>query len=166
MLCQDCRKRVANVHFTQIVNHNKVEMYLCDQCAKEQGQFNFGPPLSINDFFSGIVGLNNTAAYIPQASQCLVCNNCGMSFEEFQKHGKIGCSHCYEIYGERLNPILKRLHGNIEHHGKVPGKAFKGMHKSKEVEKLRELLNKAVKNEEYEKAAEIRDQIKNLEVEL
>ena len=163
MLCQICQKRVGNVHFTQVINNNKVEMYICEQCARENGQFSFGLPLNINDFFSGIIGIDNTNQFIPKLNSP-VCEKCGMSYEEFQKTGKVGCENCYNSYGERLNPLIKRLHGSLEHNGKIPGRISKSIKVSKDIDILKEQLNNAVKNEEYEKAAEIRDKIKGLEV--
>lgn len=163
MLCQNCQKRIANVHFTQIINNNKVEIYVCEQCARDKGQFSFVSPLNISDFFSGIMGIDNTNQYIPQVTS-VVCKKCGMSYEEFQKTGKMGCESCYEAFGERMKPLIKRLHGSSEHIGKLPGRVSKSIKVSKEIDKLKEQLNNAIKNEEYEKAAEIRDKIKSFEI--
>lgn len=163
MLCQNCQKRVANVHFTQMINNNKVEMYICEYCARENGQSSFGLPLNINDFFSGIINIDNSKSLIPNSTR-RICEKCGMSYEEFQKTGKVGCGNCYDSYGERLNPLIRRLHGSLEHTGKVPVRISKTIKVTKEIDILREELNNAVKKEEYEKAAQIRDQIKGLEV--
>ena len=162
MLCQNCNKRPATVHFTQVINDNKIEMYLCEQCAREKGQFSFETPMGINDFFSSLMGLGSFGNYKRQVPSGDVCNKCGMSYEEFLKSGKFGCSNCYEIYGNRLESILKRLHGNFTHQGKIPRKNFKEISNIKEIDRLKELLEKAIKEEEYEKAAEIRDRIKSL----
>lgn len=162
MLCQNCKKRIADVHFTQIINNKKIEMYLCEQCASEKGQVSFTLPLNLNKFLSGFVGAD-AESYINTAPKAMVCKKCGMSFDEFQRTGKLGCGECYKTYGERLKSVLKRLHGNVEHSGKVPAKLSKSLSTSKEVERLKELLNKAVQCEEYEKAADIRDRIKAIE---
>lgn len=166
MLCQQCQKRPANVHLTKIVNSDKVEMYLCDQCAKEKSQFGiggFGPSLNINDFLSGFIGLGHGDSHMDIQSKESRCEICGMSFEDFRRTGKMGCKNCYNNYGDRLKPILKRLHGNYEHTGKAPAGISKVLEASKELDRLKELLAKAVQNEEYEKAAEIRDRIKEME---
>lgn len=162
MLCQNCQKRVANVHFTQLIGNKKVEMYLCEQCAREKGHMTFMSPVSINDFLAGFINLD-TVPHLTSEPRRTTCEVCGASYEEFQSSGKIGCGNCYEIFGDKLDPILRRLHGNVEHSGKVPAKLSAGLKASKEIEKLRILLNKAVQNEEYEKAAEIRDRIKAIE---
>ncbi|MCX7921077.1 MAG: UvrB/UvrC motif-containing protein [Clostridia bacterium] len=167
MLCQHCQKRIANVHFTQVVNNKKVEAYICEHCAKEKGQLNFGTPLSISDFFSGLMGFGDTVSdsYVTAVPKQQVCEKCGMSYEGFQKSGKLGCNNCYGIYGDKLQPLLKRLHGSAEHHGKVPKKVLEDVKVTKEIGQLKQLLNIAIQNEEYEKAAELRDKIKSLEVE-
>ena len=160
MLCQKCQKRVANIQVTQIVNNNKQVIYLCEHCAREEGKFITGSPLSVNDFFSSMIGFPVRTSV---GEQQMVCDKCGMSYEEFKKVGKFGCENCYQVYGEKLTPLLKRLHGNLQYHGKLPKKVSEGVKVSREIEYLKEQLNNAVKNEEYEKAAEIRDRIRELE---
>ena len=88
-----------------------------------------------------------------------------MSYDDFQKTGKLGCGECYNVFSERLEPLLKRIHGNSEHHGKTPKKMEQSIKKYNELNDLKALLNKAIQSEEYEKAAELRDEIRKLEVE-
>lgn len=162
MLCQKCQKRVANIQFTQIVNGNKHVLYLCEHCAKDEGKISVGNPLSINDFFSGLMDFPYRTS--PQTSkEEYVCDKCNMTYEEFQKAGRFGCENCYEIFADKLLPILRRLHGNVQYHGKIPAKIYKTVQVSREINKLKELLGKAIKSEEYEKAADIRDKIRSLE---
>ena len=164
MLCQLCQKRIASVHFTQIINNNKVEMYLCEKCANEKGNANFISPLSLGDFLSGFFSTDIGGSYVAAPDVQIRCEVCGMSFSDFQSTGKIGCSNCYKIFGDKLKPIIKRLHGNVEHIGKAPSGFSSSMMKTtKEIEKLKEELNKAIQAEEYEKAALLRDKIKELE---
>lgn len=164
MQCQQCQKNVANVRFTHIINGKKVEMYLCEQCAKEKGQLGFSPQLNLFDFLWGIPGFGGSTGYEQMVQPKEVrCNVCGMSFEDFKKTGKIGCANCYRLFRENLNPILRKLHGSIEHTGKMPLKISGCISKNNELEKLREQLAMAISSEEYEKAAELRDMIRNLE---
>lgn len=164
MLCQQCQKKVANVHFTQILNGKKIEMYLCEQCANEKGQLGFSPQLNLGDFLWGFPGFGGSTGFaqVKQPEE-VRCNVCGMSFEDFRKTGKLGCGNCYRIFRENLSPILRRIHGNIEHTGKVPGKLSNCVKTTKELEILKANLTAAIGNEEYEKAAELRDRIKELE---
>lgn len=199
MLCQICQKNAANVHFTQIVNNKKIELYLCEQCAKEKGQLNIGSPFGMADFFAGLMGFGENTASLGQSQLEQHCKTCGMSYEDFQKTGKLGCGDCYKLFGDKMKPVLKRLHGNLGHTGKVPSRftvkaaeprtdetkandlkaaetkatAVKAFAASKtgavngaaslELEHLKEMLNKCIKNEEYEKAAELRDKIREIE---
>lgn len=162
MLCQKCNKRVANIKFTQIINNKTHAVYFCENCAKEEGELNIGSPLNINNFFSGLMGIPYINSLASQQTE-LVCDKCGMSYHDFQKTGKLGCSDCYTVYGEKLTPLLKRLQGNLQYHGKIPGKALNIVMASREIEKLKDFLDKAVRAEEYEEAAKLRDQIRGLE---
>lgn len=163
MLCQICQKRVANTHFTQTINNKKVEMYLCEQCSKEKGKLNFGFPLGINDFFSGFMNLGQTDSLNKTQMEKAACKKCGTSFEEFKKSGKLGCRSCYDTFSDKLAPLIKRIHGNAAHNGKVPHKLSETIRTSREIEKLKIELNKAIQREEYEKAAQLRDRIKSIE---
>lgn len=164
MLCQQCQKKVANVHFTQIINGKKVEMYLCEQCANEKGQLGFSPQLNLGDFLWGFPGFGGSAGFVQvEQPEEVRCDICGMSFEDFRKTGKLGCSNCYRLFRENLSPILRRIHGNIEHKGKVPKKVSNCVNTTKELVRLKAELTAAIGHEEYEKAAELRDRIRNLE---
>ncbi len=158
MLCQLCKKRTANVQITQIVNNNKSVMYICHQCAKEKGQLDIGAALNLANFVSGIIGnASNAQTQVEEGEKCEVC---GMSFGDVKKTGKLGCSNCYTIYGERLLPILKRIHGNTIHRGRYPERVAGEIMASRELENLKDSLSKAIELEEYEKAAVLRDRIK------
>jgi protein arginine kinase activator len=180
--------RNANVHFTEIINDKKVELYLCNECAQEASQNNLICPIDINDFFTGMIANCESSARKSNFHE-VACNKCGMSFEQFQKTGKLGCEECYKVFEKKLRPILKRLHGDLQHNGKNPcedaiseigGKVCKSANDEEaevieksvkagkpekipdEIEKLKNDLNSAIQSEEYEKAAEIRDKIKLL----
>ena len=164
MLCQQCQKRVANVYFTQIINGKKIEMYLCEKCADEKGQFGFSPQLNLGDFLWGFPGFGGSAGFA-QAEQPeeVRCDGCSMSFDDFRKSGKLGCGSCYNIFRENLSPILRRIHGNIEHTGKVPEKFLRCVETTNEIERLKAELTAAISSEKYEMAADLRDRIRDLE---
>lgn len=176
MQCQLCQKRLATVHFTNIVNNQKVEMHLCEQCANEKGQLGFGFPTlhaGINSLITGLLGFdinsNNISIqnqYLTNTPRKFKCEECGMTIDEFLKLGKLGCANCYTSFEEKLNPLIRRLQGSVEHNGKVPDRVARTASTNRKIEKLKELLNKAIEREEYEKAAELRDEIKSLEVSI
>ncbi len=162
MLCQNCGKRPAAVHFTQVINSRKVELYLCEQCAREKNAFSINVPMDIGNFFAGVTGIPAKITYANKKESRSVCKGCGENLEQFRKTGKMGCSKCYELYGDMIKPLLKRIHGSVEHTGKAPGKISESMRLTKEIGNLRKQLEDAVKREDYEKAAQLRDQIKDM----
>jgi len=91
------------------------------------------------------------------------CNVCGMSFDDFKRTGKIGCANCYNVFRDNLIPILRRLHGSTEHTGKIPAKTARSIQNENVVERLKQELAEAISKEEYERAAELRDRIRELE---
>jgi Uncharacterized protein with conserved CXXC pairs len=93
----------------------------------------------------------------------ITCPNCYTTYEEYRKTGKLGCSKCYEAFEEKLKPMLKNIYGYEEYIGKIPRQSNNDNYISNEIRILKEDLNRAVEKEEYEKAADIRDKIKELE---
>jgi len=89
-----------------------------------------------------------------------------MTFDEFRKAGRFGCAMCYSSFSEKLYPIFRRIHGNTKHVGKIPTKMGEDIAIKREIDRLKIELNVAIKNEEYEKAAQIRDRIRELEKKL
>lgn len=173
MMCENCGENEANVRYTQIVNGVKKEMRLCDKCARELGignmSFNLEMPFDFSNFFGELAG-EYEDSFMPALAmpKTKTCDKCGMSFEDFVETGKFGCSHCYEVFEDRIDPILKRLHGGNRYIGKKLKKnnSENDLNKNEEINKLEELkltLKQKIKEEKYEEAAKIRDEIKKLE---
>jgi protein arginine kinase activator len=170
MLCQLCNKRPANVHMTKIVNGIKSEFHICEQCAKENeglginsGIQAFETPFSFSNILAGLMEFTGSA--VPYTTQKhLECSDCGLDYEDFKKSGKFGCSKCYESFGDRIVPIIKRIHGNVQHTGKVPQRTGGLIRIKRDIERLKYELKSAIENEEYEKAAQLRDRIKEIEI--
>lgn len=161
MLCQNCQQKAANVHFTQIMNNAKVDIYLCEQCANEISHSGIVSPFGFNDLINGLFGSHQLKQEQPET---LKCKSCGMEYEEFLRTSRVGCAQCYQAFQVKLDPIIKRLHGNAEHHGKVPVRVSSKVNIPDEIEKLKQQLKESVGREEYEEAAKIRDRIRALEV--
>lgn len=168
MLCQRCNEKEASVHLTKIVNGEKTELFLCKECAEETGQISFesSDSFSFQNLLAGILKPQLGEASLSQTGKDLVCENCGLSYSEFSQEGLMGCSRCYDIFGSRLDPLVKRIHGSTEHQGKVPQRRGGDLRIRKEIDDLKKEMQKAVDKEEFERAAEIRDQIKELKQEL
>lgn len=161
MLCQRCNEKEATVHLTKIVNGQKTEIYLCEDCAKESGNIPFANnPFSFQNLLSGI--LNPDVGKYDKSKTDIECKECGSSYREFSNKGLFGCSSCYEEFNKRLDPLFKRIHGNIRHNGKVPKRKGGNLRVKRKIKGLREEMQQAVDAENFEKAAEIRDKIKEL----
>ncbi|MEQ2528927.1 hypothetical protein EKG37_20080 [Robertmurraya yapensis] len=172
MLCQECNERPATLHFTKIDNGEKTMMHLCQQCAQEKGEaFMLNSAFSINNLLAGLLNFHN---HVQQAEQPpvvkkepLQCEECSMTYQQFIQIGRFGCANCYETFKEQINPILRRLHsGDGTHNGKIPSRIGGGLHLRKNIETLKQSIQELITREEFEKAAEIRDQIRSLEKQL
>jgi protein arginine kinase activator len=166
MYCEECEKRPANVHITKIVNGHKVERHLCEQCAKKQQDvlgFTLIPDFTLSNFLTSMLDGESFAAFGNKNQRDLKCDKCSMTYSQFTKGGRLGCDHCYGLYGDQLEHLLKRIHGTAQHTGKIPKRNGVDILLKQELEKARIELQKAVLNEEFEQAAKLRDKIKELE---
>ncbi len=160
MLCDICGKRPATVHLTEIINGKVKEVHLCEECARkksEQLQVQF----NIADFLYDFV---NASSLETEKQEKEICPNCGLSYLDFKKQGKFGCSRCYDVFKPKILPLLQKIHGSIQHRGKYPSiKEYRHLSLRQKIESLKKYLARAVKLEEYEEAARLRDQIRELE---
>lgn len=160
MICPKCLKREATVHISRNINGKKEEYRVCEQCAKEMGFFsNSDLMFNIGDFMSGFMG----KGMAPSLSDEKICPSCGMSIGELAKTSKLGCSKCYEFFDSYLEPVMKRIHGNTRHVGKLPENADENFKKERQLSSLKNELKAAVAREDYEQAALLRDRIKEME---
>lgn len=166
MLCNICKENVANVHFTKIINGEVEEQHLCESCAKKhhKDNFNFDNSYSFNKFFSGL--FDNLEEEVPKTETDIACSSCGLTYNEFKKAGKFGCAQCYVDFKEGILSMLKGIHGHEYHKGKIPNKANTNIKISREIDELNKKLEDAVKKEEFEKAAVIRDEIRSVKENL
>jgi len=161
MQCDICSKKKATVHLTEIVDDQMSEMHLCEECARQksvQMEQQFG----LADLLAGLADFGKPAK--EEAAESAKCTNCGMSYDEFRKFGRLGCSQCYEAFKMQLSTLLKKVHGSNHHLGKTPVKISRS--EKKEIENLQGLkvqLQQAIQMEDFERAAEIRDKIRGLE---
>ena len=197
MLCDNCGKREANIRYTENINGKIKEMHLCEECSKKLGimdKMNFNIPTSFPSFFGSFLEDFGELEAMPIFNELKeeVCNSCNTSFEDIINTGRLGCPNCYDVFSDRLDPILKRLQGANRHVGRKAeqlnndNKTLKNIdneenksevkNKNKEnnekihttsendmkqekMEKLQEQLKEAIKEERYEDAAKIRDEI-------
>ncbi|MDY7220603.1 UvrB/UvrC motif-containing protein [Halalkalibacterium halodurans] len=169
MKCQECQQRPATLHFTKIINGEKTEFHICEQCAKEKGEhFPGSNSFSIHQLLSGLLDFEQPKPQDPQAQQTikrsLTCEKCGMTYEQFARVGRFGCASCYQTFSPKLDPVFKRVHsGNVAHRGKVPKRIGGGIEIRRQIRALKETLKQHIEREEFEEAALVRDQIRSLE---
>jgi protein arginine kinase activator len=164
MLCEICHQKPATVKLTQIVNGQKKEMNLCKSCADKKGLSNpfGGLPDIVGSIILGILSQGLAEHKEEKADTTLICENCGLSIGQFEKTGILGCSSCYQAFEEPLKNLLRRIHGSNKHIGSRPV-TYRHHVEQPNVDALKRELQKAIENEEYERAAVLRDSIRDLE---
>ena len=176
MKCENCGKNEANVRYTQIINGEKKQIYLCEECSEKLGigHTHFNMPIDFASFLGDFFNDMNDSTFLPNLStqEEIKCKKCGLLFDDFLNTGKFGCSDCYSEFEEMVDPILKNIQGANRHIGRI-GNVIEGNNlvqndteEPKEESKLDELkrkLKEAIKDERYEDAAKLRDEIKELE---
>jgi len=163
MLCDQCKIREAVMRYTVIKEGRSEEHHLCAQCAAEKGLDN---PLglaisSLGQILDGLIkDLINEGQ-----EQTISCLGCGLELSEFRSTGRLGCGQCYQAFAPLLRRMIKQIHGSSKHLGKAKVSARPGekAEPAQSLELLREELARAVRLEEFELAASLRDQIKILE---
>ncbi|KUO49932.1 MAG: hypothetical protein APF76_01820 [Desulfitibacter sp. BRH_c19] len=167
MFCDECKKRPAAVHITKIINSAKSEVNLCEECAKKYQQelgFSFADNFSIHKFLTGLLEAGgNDASMGEELQETVKCEKCGADYRQFQQSGRFGCAKCYDSFGNKINVLLKRVHGSNIHAGKFPKRTGSDLRIKQEIKSLRNKLQSLVLEEEFEKAVEVRDKIRDLE---
>lgn len=167
MECQHCHLRPATFHFSKTVNGQKVEYHLCSECAKQNGEVVAATSgsFSIHELLSGLLNFEQpTQEARKQAEDELRCPHCGMTYSQFVNIGKFGCAECYKTFNNRLDPIFRKVHGgNTVHKGKIPRRMGRSINEKRKLADLKSTLKTLVENEQFEKAAEVRDRIRALE---
>jgi len=164
-LCERCKKAQATFHMTNIdPAGNRHERHLCDRCAVDEGLVQVAKPTSsvqIQDLLQSFVASSKGSA---AGVADLACENCGITYVEFRNQGLLGCPNDYQVFGEPLGRLLERAHNGGTHHvGKAPRSLGTRRTKQQDIHRLKRLLADAVAAEDYERAAELRDQIRQLE---
>lgn len=182
MLCENCKKREANVRYSENINGVRKELNLCDECSRELGITNNMdfriPTFDFSNFFGSFLeDFSNSSDFMPLLSEIkqVKCDSCNSTFDEIINTGRYGCPNCYDVFEDRMDPILKKLQGSNKHNGRL-GKISENKVKfdkkqennsnkivESKLDKLQADLKQAIKEERYEDAAKIRDEIKKEE---
>src|SRR3981189_44581 len=160
MLCDVCRGNDGTCFLNQIIEGKMQKVNLCDACSKEKGVQD-PTSFALADLLLGI----GAAEEIEKGAPAKKCSVCGFSQADFKKTGRLGCSECYGTFAEGLGSLLKAMHKGTKHTGKVPARLFRDIVRSDRLNELKRSLEEAVSKEDYESAATIRDEIRQLELE-
>jgi len=167
-LCQNCKKKEATFFFKSLINGQETRIDLCASCAHEKGglfSFESGPDAvksafpSLTELIAEFAGVSDKTA--PPDTRCKAC---GLGYARFQQTGLLGCAKCYDSFSAHLQPLLNRIHGAAQHTGKTYDNPLdlSSPTRQKTIEQLEKELDGAVKKENFEKAAQLRDQIRQL----
>lgn len=167
MLCEKCKKREATTFLKQSINGSETTYNLCAECASK---FYYK---GLNDFsidFSNLLGLalsqnDDNMLYNKPTEEVDKCPECAMTFKDIVNLGKVGCGRCYITFQNQLMPSIQRIHGKTEHVGKVSVNAGEKIKKSHMLHQLKEELSDAIKEQNFEHAAILRDKIRDIEKE-
>jgi protein arginine kinase activator len=164
MLCDSCKEREAVINLTQVEHDSKVTLHLCEQCAQEKG-VETGVAVLKSPLGGFITAMGKGAtSVVPTQSDGLRCPECGATLKDFRESGRLGCAECYPAFEAHLRDLLRRLHGSSQHVGEryaTPGSADADPRRV--LLDLKEQLRRAVENENFELAAELRDRLRVLE---
>lgn len=161
MFCDQCHERDAVVHLTQIVENAVTQLHLCEKCAAERGIETTVsmPKHPLGDFLQAV-----QQQAVQHPGDAARCSYCGTSLRDFRASGRLGCAQCYGAFEQSLRDLLRRVHGSARHVGRQyqvrdPESFERGM----TLTELQARLEQAIRGEEFELAATLRDQIRTLE---
>lgn len=161
MLCSLCKTNDATVHLTQVVGDKLEKIDLCETCAQEKGVSDT-TGFHLAELLLGMSGTKAESAPAAPSKNQLKCPQCGYTQADLKKTARLGCPECYVTFADSLKPMLKSMHRGTRHVGKVPGGTAPVADPAAQLKSVERELVKAVAEEDYERAAELRDQLKAL----
>ncbi len=164
MLCDICNKNLATVHLTEIIDEQMNELHLCEDCARSKSA-SMEQQFGLSDLLAGMADFEKPLNKEEEIVS-VKCPSCGLTYTDFKKIGRLGCGECYNVFRKYLAPLLKRIHGSNQHVGKSPLKLKivpKVIKKRSAAAELKINLQQAIEREDFEEAARLRDQIRQLE---
>jgi len=160
MRCEKCKKNAATVVMQQSSNGMKSDLYLCDDCS---GDIEIS--LLIENIFNSFLGkVYTNSQEVKRTVAQPTCSHCGITFEEIRQDGILGCAICYQSFYNILEPLLINTHTAITHEGKFPKRAGIHLKRERDISKLRTYMQQAIDEENFDKAAILRDKIRHLDV--
>lgn len=159
MMCDICKKNPATVFLTQMAEGKAKKFDLCEACSKDKG-VDDPAGFALADL---LLGLGDSQEVEKAASgEDASCPSCGFTHADFKKAGRFGCSECYKVFADGLESLLKTMHRGTRHKGKVPRRLQDAHQLSEKLVSMQKRLDAAIKSEDYETAARLRDELKAL----
>jgi protein arginine kinase activator len=160
MKCEICRNNDAVIHIQQIIGTERIDLHLCEACALERGIMTSSEhgELSLSSLLTGLIDIRDA-----KEQQKSICPRCGTSWREIQERRLAGCAECYSCFSKEILALMQKSSGKSRHRGKYPRRLLAYKKILLDVMKLKEGLKEALGREDYEKAAVLRDRIKELE---
>ncbi|MHC4129658.1 MAG: UvrB/UvrC motif-containing protein [Planctomycetota bacterium] len=164
--CDRCDKP-AVVHEVTVKSGVRNEIHLCHEHALEAGvAMPTHQPINqlLTQFVISQTGKSQSKSKSKARAKRKACPSCGMTFARFRQSGTLGCADCYEAFNEQLAPLIERAQNGATHHrGKTPRRAGASVDRQLLVQQLVKELDQAVAAEQYERAAQLRDRLRNLD---
>lgn len=164
MKCESCNVREATIHITKGSGLDKSEKLLCEQCANASFESDFSYPDDSFNIHQLLKSLSQQQSMHQMERRRKQCETCGSTIDTIVKNGKFGCPDCYTAFDGQVPEIITRVQANqTEHTGKVPKKSRSEIKMKKQIENLKTKLSGLIDSQEFEEAAVVRDEIKELE---
>jgi protein arginine kinase activator len=156
-VCDRCGEQPATVRVRRVSGATQEDLHVCLSCSKEIGAAPPAPGGMLSDpltvLFQSMEETQESGAK---------CPGCGLGYDRFKETGRLGCARCYETFSSELRLLLRRIHGAVQHTGKAPRREGREYEEAAVIRRINEELERAVVSEDYERAAELRDRLRNL----
>ena len=174
MLCQQCQKAQATVHIDEVSSfhgpgapENEVDQHhLCETCAQAVDLPNIAVQQTTMDEVWKLLQISALKSGKKQARATRTCETCKTTEEQLKRKGRVGCQDCYETFSDYLDGLLERMHGATQHEGRIPGVDVDVSRRQRAIADAQSELDRAVEEEDFERAAELRDELQRLAAEV
>jgi protein arginine kinase activator len=160
MTCELCGKENAAVRIRQIIGTESKELRICEICARKQGII--GTEKGLGEGIAWL--LQGLFEQVPEKiSHAAACPLCGIRFRDIRANRRVGCSQCYITFNKEIHKLLKSSGKPQAYQGKLPRRVLEYKSLLIDRENLKTRLKEALQNEDYEKAAILRDEIQGFD---
>ena len=160
MKCDICGSSDAIIHIRQEKEREETVLFLCEECALKKGIAlkNDRSEASLTDLLSGLVEPRPMRRKIEKS-----CPLCGMSYKRFRRKPRAGCHECFSVFSKEIRKVVNQRYGEVRHKGKYPKRLLAFKSYLVDIEQLKRKLETAVREEQYERAAQLRDRIREIQ---